>query len=197
MYVVGFNGPPRSGKDTLARMLKEYAESVGTSIPFVEVSLSHPLRKLAYTMTGNENLDLDGPDYERFKETKFDRFGVTGRQLMIDVSERFLKPCYGQSVMADLLMTQYPIDTSCVLLIRDNGFQCEMDPILQEVGGNNFFVVRVQREGTTFDGDSREWVYHPSYQCNLTVHNDSDLDSLRFKAELIFHNLVNQFGWRF
>src|SRR5690349_22105779 len=42
-----------------------------------------------------------------FKKTPFEQFGgATGRQLMIDVSEKFLKPVYGKEIMARLLLDE-------------------------------------------------------------------------------------------
>lgn len=192
MYVVGFNGPPRSGKDTMARMLAEHMDSQGVTLPVREVSLSMPLRRIAYSMVGYEGRHLEGPDYEDFKGTHFSAFGKTGRELMIDVSEKFLKPSYGQAIMAKLLIQDLG-DFPGVALVRDTGFQTEAETLSDFVGNRNFFVVRVGRSGCNFTNDSREWVTHDQLSI---FHNDGTLADLRTEAGRLYGRLVNQMGWR-
>jgi hypothetical protein len=202
MYIVGFNGPPHCGKDTLSKLLVEYMDSRIT-VPVIESSLSMPLRRLAYEMVGCEGNHLDGPDYDEFKKTVFRGFkregsrypeGCTGRELMIDVSERFLKPTYGQSIMPELLLNHY-MNFRGLMTIRDCGFQCEIDPIINVVGAKNFYLVNVVRPGTSFEGDSREWVNHPNSTCRIQVYNDGSLEDFRIEASRIYDRLVNQMGW--
>ena len=190
MYIVGFNGPPRSGKDTMARMLAEHMDSQGVTLPVKEVSLSTPLRRIAYQMAGFEGA-LEGPEYERFKEVWFSTFDRTGRELMIDVSEKFLKSCYGQQVMADLLWQElggFP----GVVLIRDTGFQVELESLAKNIGHRRVYLARLHRAGCDFSSDSREYVSHPFAH---DYHNDWSLDVLRTEAGRIYGRLVNQMGW--
>lgn len=194
MYIVAFNGPPRSGKDTMARMLAEHMDSQGVYLPLIETSLSTPLRRLAYQMVGREYIP---ETYEAFKLEVFPQFNnATGRQLMIDVSERFLKPCYGESIMANMLLGElaeigFPQDG--IVLVRDSGFQCEVNPLIDAVGPDNLYVVRVDRAGCTFDGDSREWVTHTQMGSWL---NRGTLDTLRGTTERLFLVLRDRLGWK-
>lgn len=195
MYIVGFNGPPRCGKDTLAEMLANHMDHQGVVLPVVPESLSLPLREIAYAMSGWHG-STDGENYERFKVTQFPQFdNRTGRQLMIDVSERFLKPTYGQQVMANLLIARnkshgFP----AVLLIRDCGFQCEVDPLESWVGVDNLYMVNLFRDGCDFSNDSREYV-HTNGKMHQ-VYNNSTLDDLETEAGRIYGRLVNQCGWK-
>ena len=154
------------------------------------------LRKVAYTLTGYEGKHLDGEDYSDFKKQEF-RLGdamVTGRQIMIDVSERFLKPVYGKEIMADLMLLQYK-DYHGVLLVRDSGFQLEVDPMIRFAGLANVYVVRVARPDKSYAHDSRESVYHPVSKHNMGILNNGTLDDLRTEAGRIYGRLVNQMGW--
>ena len=194
MYIVGFNGPPRSGKDTLAEMLANQMDKAGVVSLVVPESLSLPLREIAYAMTGWQGA-RDGFTYEAFKTEVFPQFGNrTGRQLMIDVSERFLKAIYGQTIMADLLIARNSGIGSAVLLIRDCGFQCEVNPLESWVGVENLYMVNLFREGCDFSNDSREYV-HTSGKMHQ-VYNDSDLAHLETEAGRIYGRLVNQCGWK-
>ena len=192
MYIVAFNGPPRSGKDTLAEMLANHMDAQGVTMMVVPESLSLPLREIAYAMTGWIG-SPDGPNYEQFKTTHFKAFGKDGRQIMIDVSERFLKPTYGIEIMANLLIARNSNIGPAIILIRDSGFQIEIDPLIRWVGEDNLFVVSVNRDGTTFDGDSREWVTHKHM---AMFNNNGTLDDLATEAGRVYGRLVNNLGWK-
>ena len=190
MQVVIFNGPPRSGKDTVSRMLVEHMDSRVTT-PILEESLSMPMR---HSMFGLLGLSYSDSLYESLKPTTIPGLGVTGRQHMIDISEKFLKPVYGQDVMARLFADRvhgFP----GVVLVRDGGFQIEVEYIVKLFGPANVYVVRVHREGCDFTNDSREWVSHPKSSHNMDLPNSGDLDDLRVKAGRIYGRLVNQLGW--
>ena len=200
MFVVGFNGPPRCGKDTLASLLAKEIESRHQTIPVMETSLSTPLREVAYKLIGLDYQEESSMlPYEEFKPTFFPQLQSTGREILIDVSERFLKPCYGQDIMAKLWLSSLPewvYDSHCVVMIRDSGFQCEINPIIERVGPMNFLVVKVLRDGfDSFEGDSREWVQHPALEMNTVIHNSGTLDDLRTEAARLYGRLVNQKGW--
>jgi len=193
MYVVGFNGPPRCGKDTMAQMLADWLDE-HTNLPVRQVSLSMPLRRIAYAMVGFTG-KIDGPDYEAFKVLKYEAFGwATGRQIMIDVSEKFLKPAYGLEVMARMLLADNRDMGNGIILIRDSGFQVEIDPIAREVGADNLFIERVIRPGCIFNDDSREWVTH---QFMGTTPNVGTLDDLRVAVSALGSTLINRMGWKF
>lgn len=193
MYIVAFNGPPRSGKDTMAEMLANHMDQQGVVTMVVPESLSLPLREIAYAMTGWVG-PTDGENYERFKTTCFQQFGgASGRQLMIDVSEKFLKPTYGIEVMANLLIARNSNVAPAVLLIRDSGFQIEVGPLIRWVGEDNLYVANVFRDGTSFEGDSREWVYHKHH---AHYENNGSLDDLATEAGRLYGRLVNQLGWK-
>jgi hypothetical protein len=191
VYVLGLNGPPRSGKDTIAQMILE--EST-LDIPIKIDHLSEPLRRIAFAMVGRVYVHDQADAYEEFKSTLFPQFNRTGRQLMIDVSESFLKPTYGQQVMAQMLVERNK-NFSGLLIVPDSGFVCEIAPLhewcnptpRQNRGGssltrtvnNNFFVCRVHRDGTTFKGDSREWVYADN---EMDLANNGSLDDLTIQV---------------
>lgn len=193
MYCVIFNGPPESGKDTLSEMLVEHMDSrIDTAVR--EESLSLPLRKLAYQMAGWTG-EYEGDNYSDFKRAKFEQFGgATGRQLMIDVSERFLKLCYGEDIMAQMLIARNQ-NFRGLLLIRDGGFQLEVDPLIRAYGVENVYIVNIIRPGKDFTNDSREWINHPRSGSQIQISNDSDLFHLRTEAGRIYGRLVNQMGW--
>lgn len=194
MYIVGFNGPPQSGKDSLAIALAEKIELLH-DIPIKIDWLSLPLRKIAYAM-------VDVPytlySYEGFKNEKFPQFdGATGRQLMIDVSESFLKKLYGIEVMAQMLIERNR-DFNGLLLVPDCGFQIEVEPLIRFGTFGSFYLAQVYREGTSFENDSRERVYHPDTRMQSAFYNDGSLEQwVNTEATRLYGRLVNQAGWVF
>lgn len=194
MYIVGFNGPPRCGKDTMATMLADHMDSQGVTVPVRMESLSLPLRRVAYVIAGWQG-PTDGPNYEEFKLATFrlnEGVPITGRQIMIDVSEKFLKKTYGLATMAWMLI-QRNLDFTGVLLVRDSGFQCEVEPLVKHVGADKFYIANVLRDGTSFEGDSREWVHH---EFCAGYSNNGSLDDLRTEAGRLYGRLVNQLHWK-
>jgi len=172
-------------------MVADHADKQGCTIPVKEVSLSSPLRLLAYAMTKEMGRRLDGPDYEAFKLIHYPQFDKPGRQLMIDISERFLKPVYGPDIMAKLLLEDLK-DFPGLVLIRDCGFQIEARTLAEAVGWDNFFLTQVDRLGCDFSNDSREWVSH---EHQMSCQNNLGFDDLEIEAGRLYDRLVNQMGW--
>lgn len=201
MYLIVMNGPPYSGKDTLAQLVLEHIESFNPTTPIKLESLSLPLRSIAYAMVGRVYMTQRTDEWNRyaeFKEEYFPSLERTGRQLMIDASEQFLKLNYGIEVMAKLLEARNKdFPRNGVMIIRDGGFQIEIEPLIRWVGAENVMIVRVSRPACTFKGDSRESVYHPYERMNMEICNDSDLDYLRTEAGRLYGRLVNSRGWKF
>lgn len=194
MFVVCFNGPPGSGKDTAAEMLAQHLDS-RTDLSVRQASLSFPLRTIAYAMAGFGGMQ-HGNAYEQFKRTTYPQFGGrTGRQLMIDVSESFLKPLYSRQIMVEMLIERNR-EIDGILLIRDSGFQHEVNCLMRAYGHSNVYVVRVRREGCDFSNDSREWVKHRDIGSAMNLQNHGSLEDLRTEVARIYERLVNQMGWK-
>src|SRR3546814_7169155 len=120
-------------------MLSNHMDKHQVTLPVKFESLSLPLRHIAHAVVGRT---YEESGYEAFKEEWFDLLQSDGRHLMIDSSESFLKQCYGQDVMARLLI-QRNLDFERILLIRDCGFQIEDDPLKEWVGVENLYMVNL------------------------------------------------------
>lgn len=194
MHIVLFNGPPRSGKDTLAKMVQNHLKSQGFDARIDH--LSEPLRRIAYQMCDMTYGAPGALDYELFKTTWFAQFDRTGRQLMIDISESFLKQQYGQHIMANMLFERNAGCAEKVILVPDSGFQAETNRLCNIYLPSNVYLVNVMRNGCDFTNDSREWVNHPgASRMQMQVNNNSSLDDLAVEAGRIFGRLVNQCRW--
>src|SRR3546814_15063132 len=98
------------------------------------------------------------------------------------------------STRTDTLFPYTTLFRSGILLIRDCGFQIEVDPLEEWVGVENLYMVNLFREGCDFTNDSREYV-HTNGKMHQ-VYNDSTLDHLQTEAGRIYGRLVNQCGWK-
>lgn len=160
MTILYLNGPPRSGKDTLAGILKGKYE--GTIVyPFA--------RELKERVNRAYELDLPWDHFEDRKDEPADEFyGRTPRSVWIQFSEHFMKPLHGRDIFARLwieaveYLTDFD-DPEELIIIPDSGFPGEVDyvarTINQEHPGHAQHLVRMVREGCSFKGDSRSYLY--------------------------------------
>lgn len=170
MRIVIFNGPPRSGKDSAAYMLAQTLSMVNR--PCVMMKFSQALKDaaseiLANSMTAKEH-DTIG-DFEDVKDAhKFKTLGITYRQLQIDISEKFMKPLYGEDVFGKiaeaqirfhLVETDRTVDDDITFIFSDGGFDVELEHLCKAFGKENVLVVKMIRDGCTFDNDSRGYLH--------------------------------------
>jgi len=124
--------------------------------------------------------------YESVKDTETTPFGVTYRQFQIDISEKFLKPLYGQDIFGRLLKTRclaVEPNIDPIFIVSDCGFQIEVDTLKE----HNVLLVRMVREGCDFSKDSREYVQHHPHWLHMNIANDGSIQELTNKIQ----NLVS------
>jgi len=158
--VVFVNGPPSSGKDTLA-------EYVVRKFPgFRQVKFSE--------IYGRP--DLPHHAFETVKETPCDVFlGLSPREAYIEVSERYMKPTHGDEVFGRLLLDRMQNTSGRAFIISDSGFASEAQPILRSVGASKCQLVRLYAEGRgcSFKGDSRTHIKLEGVQTTDIANNYS------------------------
>ena len=180
-YVIGFNGPPHCGKDTIANTLQTAIDSLH-EISNVRVSLSLPMRLAGFAMLGMYYSD---ENYEQVKDVPQELFRQkfnpalttqvpeppTLRRWMINFSERFIKPYYGQDFWARQLKQRCPMlngNAPGLIIVSDIGFQAEVDWFAKNA--EDFMLVQLTREGTDWSKDSRGYVEAKGPM--VTVAND-------------------------
>lgn len=151
--VIILNGPAGCGKDTLAMALVEMGFAKGTT------SFKNPMFNIALAALGPDAYHefLDGYD-DRTRKEKPECFlnGLSRRQFMIAISEQFIKPVLGSDYFGKYLAENLP-DGNEVFVVSDGGFASEVAPIV--AAGHDVRIVRLHREGYTFEGDSRGYLY--------------------------------------
>lgn len=168
--IILFNGPPGCGKDTLASLLVPY-------IKFSHLKFAAPIKRMVagaldMTLSGLEdNKDTRARMLQR-RDTMTEDGQDTLRALLIALSEEFMKPRYGDDVFGRLFWNDAKNHSSDCIIATDCGFRSEVQTVVQRAGKANCLIIRIHRDGCTFENDSRS--YLPDNLCDVR-----DLDNNR------------------
>lgn len=172
------NGPPRSGKDELARILGRILgpETIG------HYKLSKQLKLRTHAMYGLRKVSgavLDADHFESVKdEPRAEFLGLTPRQAYIDAHERYWKPVHGERILGEFLAREIqasPFDFQHAV-VSDAGDREQCLPLLDLYGGPNTILIRLRRDGCTWD-NRREFEL-PEAQVMFTLENNGTLEGL-------------------
>ena len=174
LKIVVFNGSPRCGKGIAAKHLTKLVNSLEGNLPAFHMEFKDELFKIASNVLGI-SIGEFLTDYERKTPDNVwwmkdlvslstsasmkvvgERKNYSQREWLIHISENVIKPSFGKDAFGKALVNSLP--ESGVVFISDSGFKEELQPVIDHVGADNVMVVRIQREGCTFDGDSRSYL---------------------------------------
>lgn len=180
-FLILLNGPPGSGKDFAAEIIKNADDITSSHYKF-----SEPLKEAVCAI-----LEISRRELEDTKNLRDATFGVTLRQVQIDISEKWMKPCYGKDIFGRICANrmseeiQYNDDAGedqpdC-FVVSDSGFDIEAKSMLQLFGNEDTLLIRLHRKDCTFEGDSRSYIELDDVR-TIDVYNDGDE---RFSAMLL------------
>ncbi len=165
--LVLFNGPPRSGKDTAA-------ERVVAAIGAEHIKLSAQLKDMTHGLYGIVDVKFD--HFEDVKDKPNDAFlGLSPRDAYINVAEKLLKPIHGDTIFAAKTLNEYEKSKAEIVVVSDLGFQLEYNYFRRKLPSEQILVVRVERPGTDFSKDSREYV-ESKFEHTYHLVNNSSID---------------------
>ncbi|EPX84023.1 hypothetical protein [Salipiger mucosus] len=151
--LVMFNGPPRAGKDTAGEICRSLIGDMAHA-DFVKFTTS--IKNAAHQELG---LAGDAHAFEDLKDTPLSEFrGMSPREFYIDKSER-LRAEHGYDIVARLLVRSLETVDADIVVNTDLGMDYEADHLIRHFGAENTTLVRIHRDGHTFDDDCREFVY--------------------------------------
>lgn len=161
MKIVFLNGPPRSGKDTIVKWLMP-------SFQISHLKFAAPLKRQCCALLQvslewlEENKDKPHPALK----------GGTPREYLINMSEKFIKPIYGDDFFGHVLASEAANPSMLnTILISDSGFECEAWPVVKRFGLENCVKVQLTRPGYDFSKDSRSY-WHIDGMKNYNVRNN-------------------------
>jgi hypothetical protein len=201
MKVILLNGPPGSGKDTAARLLRSRIEFYSARHEFYITTeilrMSRPLKAAFAAIMGcglTSSGNIKGYESQEAKAAIDPYLGVSCRQFQIDMSERFMKPLYGNNIFARLFLKSieeargYEADENQLycILAPDCGFTIEAVTLAASLERHELMLIRIHRDGCDFATDSREYVRHPSIH---TVDIDNNQSEEEFSSRLWVHVL--------
>lgn len=151
--IVILNGPAGCGKDTLASILKQRG--------WATAEFKHTMFAVAIAMSGmTKEAFLKDYNNRVVKETPQKHLGgLSYRQFMIHISEAVMKPLFGDDVFGQRSAEKcvLPAKMNLNVIFSDGGFIDEVRALHNF--GYEVIVVRLHREGFSFHGDSREYLY--------------------------------------
>lgn len=165
--IVWLNGPPRSGKDTLGKLLVDHYREIPYARDAATMKLAQPIKDGIKAFLGIpegvfNTIDVLGIGKEDPKATPL-TFGKSLRECQIAISEQFAKPFWGKKIFGELLLermrTNYPIcSENALIFVTDAGFDYECEPVINYYGPENNVVVQLERSGTDYSRDSRSYI---------------------------------------
>jgi len=111
------------------------------------------------------------------------------RQAMIYVSEVIIKPRFGSDYFGKARMSKMNHDG--VYVDGSAAFVDEIDPLINELGQENILLIRVHREGYTFDGDSRSYIPDGIIDNTVDVDNNGTEQEYFDKVESIVKEFLD------
>lgn len=155
------NGPKSSGKDFTTEHLVEMDDLPSTNKKSTSLKFAKPLYDGLVAIFGLEEKEWEYV-YNNHKDEPYDKlFGLTPRAAMIWLSEDALKPKFGKNVMGKLSVNQLKllVDQGYERVhYSDSGFKEEAIEVVSEVGADKCYLLRIEADGCTFDGDSRSYI---------------------------------------
>lgn len=156
--IIILNGPPGSGKDTLAEFFKQDG--------YEHYSFKEPMFRIAQAVLGSHTYFTKFlPDYESrlTKESPQEYLGnLSPRDFMIHISEKWCKPLFGGAFFGEHALASIGKTHSEGIVVSDGGFPSELVPLLK--AGQAILVCRLHRKGHTFQGDSRRYLYPGDFE---------------------------------
>lgn len=221
--VIIFNGPIGSGKDTCAALMREYF-TTGEIVSFKDELYEDVARHFSVDVADlkehhNDRSLKETPSlmFPKFTEDSFKQyfFGFlyalgallnnkylmslgyySSREALIFVSECVWKPMLGEDHYGKSLANKIYCSPESFFFAGDGGFSSEIAPLLDK--GYNVYIVKLERCGTTFEGDSRSYLNEEDFKeySNikfLTLENNEGLDELYNSiVDMSFDIVLNQ-----
>lgn len=175
--IIILNGPPGSGKDSIADYLVQ-------NNAYRKFQFKERLFELALSISGIDEEEW----FDRYEDRTFNMKeepwkqlgGLSQRQFLIKISEEWIKPVFGKNYFGEILAEKihdHIIKSLSILddvVISDSGFLEELKPVLEVPAPK--LLVRLYSKGCSFKGDSRNYLPVTAGIATISIHNDYLVD---------------------
>ena len=144
--IVCFNAPPESGKDTGALFLQK---TFGGEI----YSIASPIKKIVADIYKVPISKLEKNKNQSLPEL----LSCTPRECYIQYGEA-IKQLHGDNYWIDFTIERIKNSQENLFFITDLGFQKELNQLVKTFEIENVLLLKLFRQGCTFDNDSRYYV---------------------------------------
>jgi len=184
------NGPPRSGKNTLADGVQDSN--------LRQLSFAAPIKnalKAFFNLTPEEFRKFDNELKDIVQERLF---GMSWRQWCMKFSEEFIKPNLGKRVFGDLLThnieqlskdEEFPVTE---FIISDSGFDEEVKPLIEKFGKDSITIIKLKRDGCSFAGDTRFYLDSQGLGVNEVWIENSELDKFLEDGRILVDKILSE-----
>jgi len=165
--IIILNGPPGSGKDTIADYFVEHHAE------YISDSFKSALYGETASYFGLDRNELIARNEDReLKEVPYYQTGgrlLSARGALIHTSEKVIKPHEGKDYFGVLKGTEWKrmVDDGASCIISDGGFPEETNAVCDKVGFENVIIARLYREGYDFSKDSRDYIKSSESKCKV------------------------------
>lgn len=187
--VVILNGPPGSGKDTIADWLLEEG-LVQKHVRFKDAL--YDITGAIYR-TGSEYVQSFAYDQVEKMKPRDEFNGFSQREALIYVSEEVIKPKFGKNYFGNAVAKTVKLDAAFARIedpnnlnntlryvTSDGGFKEELEPLL--AAGFKVRLIRLHRDGCDYSKDSRKYLYNVAH-VEVDVDNNSSIAVLQEKIK--------------
>ena len=180
------NGPPGSGKDMAATFIRK---DIGAD-KCVDHKTKRPLVDIFQAMFALTDMQVHNMCETPQKDVAQEMLGgITPRECLIDISERFIKPKYGERFLGETLARRINLSSGIFATVSDTGFTEEVYPLIKRFGHTNLFCIQLLREGYSFENDSRSYI-----DCDRLGIRSIRIDN-RFELEMFRIQIWRALKW--
>jgi hypothetical protein len=186
--VIILNAPPSAGKDIAA-------DWIVSKYKAQHLRFKDQLYRVAAQIAGiplTRMVTLASDREYKEKPARFFRVGgkfVSPRQWLIHCSENIVKPLLGKDFFGKSLANSIEKD---LVVVSDGGFPEELVPVL--TAGHEVYVLRIVREGYTFEGDSRNYFDTSPLYKTILIENNGTLEQYQNKIYNTVDDIVGVSG---
>ena len=210
MHVFILNGPKFTGKDTITKLLlKLFPNAIHARMKDILYSQSYENWRIERRdMSFDEWVALcNDPNLKDVPVSWLGSHDVptrSPREALIYISEEVIKARHGETGVSkrtvEILKHMYPDYKDRIVVFSDGGFNVEIENILAEfdIKRSNMTIIRIDRKGCTYKGDSREYIRNPDYMytnnrtpIDLLGKVKQDIAYLRLDKPILAKHLVN------